>query len=174
MENELVSNSGSSVSIDQVLGGDSGDQEAEEVASIEADFIQFDADFGTNLMAPESAAASTNALDQAAEGTPFAAPKAETGGTLGLLEMADGNFGDNGEEGFGSWIRDRVKPVVNAIKNRAKKIIAKMVALARRLGKYAACVGKIVAAIAAFKAKKWGTAIKAAFEAFKCIRAQRA
>lgn len=173
MENELVSNAGSSVSVDQVLVDATRDDEAEEVASIEADFIQFDADFGTNLMAPESETAEANMLDQAADGTPFAAPKAETGGTLSLLEMADGNYG-NGEEGFGSWVKDRFKPIVNAIKNRAKKIIAKMVALARRLGKYRTCIAKIIAAIKAFKAKKWGSAIKAAFTAFKCIRAQRA
>lgn len=174
MDNELVSNSGTSVSTSQVLAPQVGSEEAEEVASIEADFVQFDEDFGTNLMAPESETSQTSMLDEAAQGTPFAAPAAETGGVLGLLEMADGDFGDNGEEGFGDWIKRRVKPLVNAIKARAQKIINKMVALARRLGKYAKCVGKIIAAIAAFKAKKFGTAIKAAFEAFKCIRAQRA
>ncbi|SLN61701.1 hypothetical protein [Pseudooctadecabacter jejudonensis] len=174
MDNELVSNSGSSATASQVLSAAPMDDEAAEVASIEADFVQFDEDFGTTFMAPEAETAQTSLLDQAAEGTPFAAPAAETGGTLSLLEMADGNYGDNGEEGLGSWVRDRVKPIVNAIKNRAKKIIKKMVELARRLGKYAKCVGKIVAAITAFKAKKYGTAIKAAYEAFKCIRAQRA
>lgn len=173
MDNELVSNSGGSTPA-QVLNPQVLSGEAEEVASIEADFIAFDEDFGTNLTQPESETSQTSLLDQAAEGTPFAAPAAETGSTLSLLEMADGNFGDNGEEGFGSWIRDRFKPVVNAIMNRAKKIIAKMVSLARRLGKYAKCVTKIVAAIAAFKAKKYGSAIAKAFEAFKCIKAQSA
>ena len=173
MDNELVSNTGSTVASDQVLSAQVTSDEAEEVASIEHDFIQFDEDFGTSLMAPESVANETGLLDQAAEGTPFAAPAAESGGTLSLLDLADGNTGTQ-EEGFGDWIRDRVRPVVNAIANRAKKIIAKMVALARRLGKYAKCVSKIIAAIKAFKAKKFGSAIKAAFEAFKCIRAQSA
>ncbi len=178
MDNELVSNGGAAVTMNQVMGNqvigtDMDADEAAEVASIEQDFVQFDEDFGTTLMAPESVANETSMLDQAAEGTPFAAPAAETGGTLSLLELADGNTGTQ-EEGIGDWFRDRVRPVVNAIKNRARKIIKKMVALARRLGKYAKCVGKIIAAITAFKAKKYGSAIKAAFEAFKCIRAQRA
>ena len=172
MDNELVSNSGSTQAA-QVLSANMDSDEAAEVASIEQDFIQFDEDFGTSLMAPESVANENNMLDQATVGTPFAAPAAETGGTLTILEMADGDTG-TAEEGIGDWFRDRVRPIVNAVKNRAQKIIRKMVALARRLGKYAACVGKIIAAITAFKAKKYGTAIKAAFEAFKCIRAQSA
>ena len=173
MDNELVSNGGSKVSASQVLGSGMDSEEAEEIASIEREFVQFDEDFGTSLMAPESATNENSMLDQATEGTPFAAPAAETGGTLSLLDLADGDTGTQ-EEGVGDWLRDRVRPVVNAIKNRASKIIKKMVELARRLGKYAKCVGKIIAAITAFKAKKYGSAIKAAFEAFKCIRAQSA
>jgi len=173
MDNELVSNSGSAGSASLGLGPQVTSDEAAEIASIEQDFIQFDEDFGTNLMAPDSVTNETSLLDQAAEGTPFAAPTAETGGTLSLLDIADGNTGSQ-EEGLGDWVRDRFRPIVNAVKNRAKKIIAKMVALARRLGKYAQCVGKIIAAITAFKAKKYGSAIKAALEAFKCIRAQSA
>lgn len=169
MENELVSNSGAAASAlrSPVFQGDAG--EAAEIASIEQDFVQFDEDFGTSLMAPESASGDTEMLDEATAGTPFAAPSAETGGTLSLLEMADGNFGTQ-EEGFGSWIKDKFKPVVNAIRKRAEKIIAKMVALARRLGKYRACVSKIVAAINAFKAKKYGSAISKALTAFRCIQ----
>lgn len=172
MDNELVSNSGatSSAAVDQVADVSSDTSEAAEVASIEMDLLQFDEDFGTHLMAPETATPETDMLDQATEGTPFSVPQAETGGTLSLLEMADGNFGTQ-EEGFGSWIRDRVKPIVNAIKKRAQKIIKKMVALARRLGKYRGCVSKIVAAIKAFKAKQYGSAIAKAATAFMCIKA---
>lgn len=173
MDNELVSNNSTAMTSHQVISAQVTSDEAEEVAAIEQEFVQFDADFGTNLMAPESETGETNLLDQAAEGTPFAAPSAETGGTLSLLDLADGATGTQ-EEGFGSWIRDRVRPIVNAIKNRAKRIIAKMVALARRLGKYRKCIAKIIAAIKAYKAKKFGTAISAAYTAFKCINAQRA
>ena len=169
MENELVSNSGTTVTAQQaaVFGTDVGEEA--EIASIEQDFKQFDEDFGTDLTAPETSSADTEMLDEAAAGTPFAAPQAETGGTLSLLDMADGNFGSQ-EESIGSWLRDRLKPVVNAIMNRAKKIIAKMVALARRLGKYRACISKIVAAINAFKAKQYGSAITKAYTAFRCIK----
>lgn len=173
MENELVSNSGSAVVTGQVsdVVDDSGEEA--EIVSIEQDFVQFDEDFGTDLMAPETTGPETDMLEQAAEGTPFAIPQAETGGTLSLLEMADGNFGSE-QEGVFSWIRDRFKPIVNAIMRRARKIIRKMVALARRLGKYRACISKIVAAIKAFKAKKFGSAIKNAFSAFRCIKRARA
>lgn len=169
MDNELVSNSGATVTAHQVatFDGDTGEEAA--IASIAQDFKQFDEDFGTNLTTPETATADTEMLDEATAGTPFAAPKAESGGTLSLLDMADGNFGSQ-EESLGSWLRDKVKPVVNAIMNRAKKIIAKMVDLARRLGKYSACVSKIVAAINAFKAKQFGSAISKAYTAFRCIQ----
>tara|TARA_R110002110_G_scaffold207914_2_gene420095 strand:- start:145 stop:660 length:516 start_codon:yes stop_codon:yes gene_type:complete len=169
MDNELVSNSGATVTAQHVtaFGGNTGEEAA--IASIAQDFKQFDEDFGTNLTAPETASADTEMLDEATVGTPFAAPSAESGGTLSLLDMADGNFGSQ-EESLGSWLRDRVKPVVNAIMNRAQKIIAKMVDLARRLGKYSACVSKIVAAINAFKAKQYGSAISKAYTAFRCIQ----
>lgn len=168
MENELVSNSGAAVTAGAALGlGDTGEQA--EIASIRHDFEQFDEDFGTNLTAPETSTASMDMLDEATVGTPFAAPQAESGGTLSLLDIADGNYGTQ-EEGFGSWLSDRLKPVVNAIKKRAEKIIAKMIALAKRLGKYAPCVSKIVAAIKAFKAKQYGSAISKAYVAFNCIQ----
>ena len=54
MENELVSNSGSAVVTGQVsdVVDDSGEEA--EIVSIEQDFVQFDEDFGTDLMAPET------------------------------------------------------------------------------------------------------------------------
>ena len=131
-----------------------------------AEFEQLESDFGIELTGRLGAAAEHDILDDAISGTVFAAPSAETGGTLSLLDIADGNTG--GQEGF----FDIFNPVVNALKKRAQKIIAKIVKLVRKAAKFAPCVPLVAKAVRSFAAKKYGTALKEALAAFSCIRSK--
>jgi hypothetical protein len=162
MDNEVVSNTASNTS-KPAAGTTSVNA---EIAEIMAEFEQLEADFGIELTGRLGAAAENDILDEALAGTVFAAPSAETGGTLSLLDIADGNTG--GQEGF----FDVFKPVVNAIKNRAQKIIAKIVKLVRKLAKYAPCIPLVAKAVRSFAAKKYGTALKDALAAFACIQSK--
>ncbi|MEJ8562078.1 hypothetical protein QTO30_13175 [Yoonia sp. GPGPB17] len=162
MDNEVV---GNTPTAPQMTANDA--PESAEVAEIAADFAQVEEDFGLGLTARLGAPEAMDELDQAAQGTVFAAPSAETGGTLTLLDIADGNVG-NGQEGF----FDFLKPVVNAIKRRAQKIIRKIVALVRKYAKYAGCIPKVVKAVRSFAAKKYGTALQDALAAFACIQSK--
>lgn len=164
MDNEVVSNTaGTSTTSASVPS--SGN--AAELAEIMAEFKKVEEDFGVELTARLGASAENDLLDQAVEGTVFATPSAETGGVLSLLDIADGK-GANGQEGF----LDVFRPVVNAIKSRAQKIIAKIVALVRKAAKYAPCIPLVAKAVAAFKAKQYGTALKEALAAFSCIQSK--
>jgi hypothetical protein len=57
------------------------------------------------------------------------------------------------------------------LKRKVKKLLDKLVALVRRHGpKLARCVPKVTKAIVLFKAGKYASALKAAYDAYKCIR----
>lgn len=165
MENELVSNSGGTVTPNPAVT--MAANTSPEIDEIAQEFAQFEKDFDINVMDEAGATQESNKMTDAISGSVFEAPNQESDGAIGLLALADGEGGD-GQEG---WFRDRFKPIVRAIAARAKSIIQKMINLAHRLGKYRGCISKIVAAINAFKAKKFGTAIRYSVSAFRCIQA---
>jgi hypothetical protein len=166
MDNEVVSNTASSTTTNTSKPAAGTASVNAEIAEIMAEFEQLEADFGVELTGRLGAAAENDILDDALAGTVFAAPSPESGGTLSLLDIADGNTG--GQEG----IFDIFKPVVNAIKKRAQKIIAKIVKLVRKLAKYAPCIPLVAKAVRSFSAKKYGTALKEALAAFSCIQSK--
>lgn len=168
MDNEVVSNTAGATSYSAPAPMMNEAPESADLADIAAEFESLEADFDLGLTARLGAPAEMDALDQATEGTPFAVTAAETGGTLSLLDLADGKVGANGQEGF----FDFLKPVVNAIKRRAKKIIAKIVRLVRKYGKYASCIPKVAKAVRAFASKSYGTALREALAAFSCIQSK--
>ncbi|MEM7567227.1 MAG: hypothetical protein AAF321_08360 [Pseudomonadota bacterium] len=59
---------------------------------------------------------------------------------------------------------------VNWIKNKARKLIRKLIALARRYGDCAQCVGKVTNAVKLFKQKNYVKALWEAKNAYNCIR----
>jgi hypothetical protein len=59
---------------------------------------------------------------------------------------------------------------LNWIKNKVAKLIRKLVALVRRYADCAECVPKVTRAVALFKAKKYAAALKAAYDAYRCIQ----
>jgi hypothetical protein len=157
MDNEVVGNT----------TGTSNAPESAELAEVAAEFASHEADFRLGLTARLGAPGEMDALDQAVEGTAFAMPSAETGGTLSLLDLADGKVG-NGQEGF----FDFLKAIVNAIKRRTQKTIAKTVSLVRKYAKYASCIPKVLKAVRSFAAKQYGTALKDTLAAFACIQSK--
>ena len=75
--------------------------------------------------------------------------------TGGLSELAVNDF----DEAFiGKFLR-----------NKAQKLIATVVRLVKRYASCATCVPKVTQAVAYFKAKKYGSAIRAAYDAYRCI-----
>jgi hypothetical protein len=57
------------------------------------------------------------------------------------------------------------------LKGKVKKLLDKLVALVRRHGpKLARCVPLVTKAIGLFKAGKYASALKAAYDAYRCIR----
>ena len=169
MSDQLVSKGGGGDSDGGMSGGggtapgwlnDALDDVGQEFATLEEDFGEMG--FG----AAGDGSPEMDELNQESEGTPFeVSGQGETAMGMSILDIADGEGG--GEEFLGGIV-DKVK---NAIKKRAQKIIKKITDLVRRLGaKAKKCLKKVTAAIKAFKAKKWGTAIKRAWEAYRCLR----
>lgn len=56
------------------------------------------------------------------------------------------------------------------IASKAKKLIQTLVKLVKRYGDCIQCVSKVTKAVALFKQKKYPAAIKAAYDAFRCIQ----
>lgn len=143
---------------------------------IEAEFSVLESDFGDLGLEDGDASVSSELKDfeAALAGTEFSSESAESemGSTLTILQIADGETPDGGEEG---WLGDAWKtikrPVVNIVKRKAKKIIARLTKLIRKYAKYRACIPAVTLAVAAFKAGKYGTALKQAYAAYRCIRA---
>lgn len=143
---------------------------------IEADIAELEEDFGDLGLDDDDQDVGSSELDEldaALAGSEFATENAESSDMdeFSVLMIADGHipggFGD--EEGFFGDIWDKIK---NPIKRRARKLIKKLDKLVRKFRKYRSCVPKVVAAVTAFKAKKFGTSLKLGWSAYRCIRSK--
>ena len=155
----------------------STNEAAEEIAQLEAEFAELEADFGDlGLDKDDQEAASDNLaqLEAALAGTEFAVEGAESVGPLSVLDIADGNFGGAGQqEGFLGDVWGKItKPIENVIKRRAARLIKRLIALVRKYRKYSSCVPSVLAVIAAFKARKYGTAVRLSSAAYLCIKSK--
>lgn len=124
-------------------------------------------DLGLEDESDDPASSELAELDAALAGTEFAEDGEEFDagpGMSSVLEMADGQ-GADGEEFFG--IGGSVRRL---IRRRAKKLIARITKLVRKYAKYRKCLPAVLHAVAAFKAGKYGTALKRGYSAYKCIR----
>lgn len=126
-----------------------------ELAELQAELNELDAQFAEF------------GLEDLGEGTEAMSElEAELEGTgLGELSMGGESFGemftDDFEQQFvGRWL-----------KNKAKKIIAGIVRAVRKARGCAHCMAKVLNAVRLFKAKKYVAAIRAAYDAAKCIKA---
>ena len=125
-----------------------------ELSELQAEFDSLEADFGEfGFAGVDDEHDTLSELD------------AELSGT-GIGEMGVGG------EDFGEMFADEFEQqfIGNLIKNKARKIIAKIVALVRRARGCAHCVPKVVNAVRLFKAKRYAAAIRAAWDAYRCIK----
>ncbi|MEM6275352.1 MAG: hypothetical protein AAF714_00260 [Pseudomonadota bacterium] len=150
------------------------EDDAPELAELDREFAEFETDYGVSLGDGDTESADPlAALEAAIAGTEFA-----DGGSRGLMEfnvldLADGRMPAGMEsmpEGFWPSVK---KILVRPIARKAKKLIRKLVGLVRKYRKYAPCAPAVMKAVAAFKAKQYGTAIKAGYSAYRCIRSKR-
>lgn len=139
---------------------------------IEAEFSILESDFGDLGLedGDDSVSSELQSFEAALAGTEFGSESAEAdmGSSLTILQIADGESPGGGEEGWGF---NPFSFVPNIIKRKAKKIIAKLTKLIRKYAKYRACIPAVTQAVAAFQAKKYGTALKRGYAAYRCIRA---
>jgi hypothetical protein len=56
------------------------------------------------------------------------------------------------------------------VKNKVKKLLEKLIRLVKKYAKCASCVPLVLKAATLFKAKKYFAALKAAYDAYKCIK----
>ncbi len=126
-----------------------------ELAELQADFDTLDAEFA-DLGFDEMG----DAQDEMSE------LDAELSGT-GLAEMAGGGGGDFSQM-FAEDFDEQF--IGNLIKNKAKAIIAKIVGLVKKAKGCAHCMPKVLNAVRLFKSGSYVSALKAAWDAYRCIR----
>lgn len=148
----------------------------QEVMEIEAEIRELEEDLGELLLdAPAEAAVvlspELSELEEALVGTEFDEPvSSELAAGESILDIADDVSLDSQEEFIGGLIDKTKKFIRIRIKRRAGRWIRTIVRLVRKHAKLAKCIPAVTAAIAAFKAKKYGTALKSAISAYKCIK----
>ncbi len=132
---------------------------AEEYSELQADLVELDAEFAE--LGFDMASADDHAEDAIAEldaelaGTELAPMAASS---MSFQEMGLGEDGEV-DEFFFNWI-----------KNKVKKLLRKLVKMAKKYKGCAKCIGKVTKAVALFKAKKYPAALKAAYDAYRCFR----
>lgn len=151
---------------------------------IETQMTEFQKDYGDLDLDGDDGEASSAEMDEleaALAGTEFGPETAESSGMaeFSILQIADGirPQGTGDEEGFFGDIWDKTGGkvtdfVTNTVKREARGMIKKVVFLARRFSKYRSCAPKVATAVAAFEAGRYGTALRNAWSAYRCIRAK--
>ncbi len=150
-----------------------------EIQQIEAEFEELEEYFGDMGLdeSPESDESDAmSELDDALQGTEFAAATTEAGSSMSFIEFADG-----GEEEMQEFIKLKLPklPIPNPVdiakrllRNKVKKIIKKLKNLVKRYKKYASCIPLVTKTVIAFKAGKYGTALASGYRALKCIHSK--
>ncbi|MFV0303204.1 MAG: hypothetical protein ACK5IP_20430 [Paracoccus sp. (in: a-proteobacteria)] len=144
--------------------GNGGGPVSAELADLDREFADLIADFDLDDGGdtPEM-----GALDAAIAGTEFASAGAERG-SVSLLDIADGvmpeSMSESQAEIFGK--------IGGIFKRRASRLIKKLIGIVRSAAKYKSCVPLVTAAVVAFKAGKWGTALRQALSAYRCIKSK--
>ena len=106
-------------------------------------------------------------LNSAIEGTDFEVPPAEEVLFVAptILDLADEQ---DMQEGWTDWINP-----ARIIKNKARKIIKRIVRLVEKYRKLAVCAPAVTKAVLFYKTGKYGSALRAGWSAYKCIKNRR-
>lgn len=164
MDFEQVGNSDSAASMN----------EPPELLELDIEFAALAEDFN---LEEASGSGSTSELDLLIAGTELEPDGSEsTGGTTNLLDLAD-QIGTGSDPEFLGKITSAIGGAFSSawggfVKGKAARLIRKLISLVRKAPKYASCVPQVLAAAAAFKAQKWGTALRLAYRAYKCIKSK--
>jgi hypothetical protein len=139
-----------------------------ELNQLDEDFAELNSLFDDQLFSVASdSSEELDALDVALEGSGLEETGSVASSQLSLLDAMDGDFTEQSLEMQGwrpwDWAKKRL------IK-KARKIIRTTVDLVRKYSKLKACIPGVTKAVALFKAKKYGSAVKAAYSAYKCIK----
>ncbi len=143
-----------------------------EFAEIEADINELEGyfgDLGLDDDDQESSSSEFAELDAALAGTEFATGGAESAAPSTFIDLADGAGGAGGEQ---QELFGLPNPFTYVAKKAAKKAIKWALKRVRKSAKYRKCADKLTSALAAYKRRKYGTALKRAYSAAKCIKAQ--
>lgn len=139
-----------------------------ELDSIGEEFADIEDLFGKQAFGfsgAESASEPLAALDAelADSGLMGDTPQLAMAGQMNMLALADGEI-DAQSLDLQGW-----NPL-NWLKKKAAKIIRKIVALVKKYAKYAKCIPAVTKAVVLFKAKKYGSALRQAYAAYRCIK----
>lgn len=131
------------------------DYTAAELQEMEAEFAAMDAEF---------AELGLDEMDSDI-GEAFAELDAELDGAgIGEFDAEVASIGELADNDYDAQFIGRY------LRNKAKKLIATIVRLVRRYSKCRTCLPKVLKAVRYFKAKKYASAIRAAYDAYRCIR----
>ena len=137
-----------------------------EIDEIGDEFDDIELLFGKEILGfaeDEGSSEALDALDVELEDSGLGGVGSQSVGQMSLMALADGEI-DAQSLGLQFW-----NPF-SIIKKKAAKIIRKIVALVKRYKKYVKCVPAVTKAVALFKAKKYGSALRQAYSAYSCIR----
>ena len=137
-----------------------------EIDQIGEDFAEIEVLFGKQAFgfaAHEESSEALNALNVELENSGLIDVDSQSVGQMSIMALADGEISEQ------SLSMQFWNPF-NWIKEKAAKIIRKIVALVKRYRKYAKCVPAVTAAVALFKAGKYGSALTKAYSAYSCIK----
>ena len=145
------------------------------ISEIEADIRELEEDFGPMGLDTEEGFAESDSpelaeLEAAIAGTEFDIAVSSEPPSESLLAIADDVSLDSDEEFFGGIVKKLKKIVRGSIGKKAKAIVKKVVKLVKKYKKLAGCAPAVTAAVVALKAGKYGTALKSAYAAYKCIK----
>ncbi|OEU66499.1 MAG: hypothetical protein BA863_06130 [Desulfovibrio sp. S3730MH75] len=141
-----------------------------ELDQIGEDFADLEDVFGKQAFGfagVESASEPLAALDAELENSGLIGdtPQLAMASQMNIMALADGEI-DAQSLDLQGWFPNPI----NWIKKKAAKIIRKIVVLVKKYAKYAKCIPAVTKAVALFKAKKYGSALKQAYSAYTCIK----
>lgn len=136
-----------------------------ELLELDREFAELMEDFDLEESADSDDLAD---LDAMIKGTEFEDTATESAPSLSLLDIAD-------QAGTGTIAESQAEfatAIGGFVRRRVSRLLRKLLRLVRKSKKYAGCIPAVAKAVAAFKAGKWGTALRLALAAYRCIRAK--
>lgn len=131
-------------------------------AEFDALFEEIAEEFGES---PEALGDEYDELNAAIAGTDLDVPAPETADMSRLYEIADGTLTESGTET--PELFDFIK---RRFRKRAEQAARALIRKVKSAARYAKCIPAVLKVVAAVKAGKWGTAIREALAAWRCIR----